>query len=91
MTKKLSNIELYNLKQLKANTTTYSQEDILQQADILYKMYETGEWRPFNYKCKHCTSIVKSVEKLIIHLETCKGLDDDYVPKTKRKKLKGFV
>ena len=81
---KPSNIELYNNSLSSAETNVVVDKDILQHADVLYKMYESGKWKAFNYKCRHCTSIVKSVEKLIIHLQTCKGLEDDYVPKPKK-------
>ena len=80
----LSNIELYNNRMITSKANAIVDKEILQHADVLYKMYETGEWKAFNYKCRHCTSIVKSVEKLIIHLQTCKGLEDDYVPKPKK-------
>ena len=65
-------------------TEAYDTDEIREHADITYKKYETGEWKAFNYKCKHCTATIKSVEKFVTHLTICKGLEADYVPGPKR-------
>ena len=72
-------------------TVAYDTDELREHADITYKKYETGKWQVFSYKCKHCTATIKLVEKFVTHLETCKGLEDDYVPKTKRKNPNGFI
>lgn len=94
--KNLSNIELYHLNkptvqadQLIVETVAYDTDELREHADITYKKYETGKWRVFSYKCKHCLAVNKTVEKFVTHLETCKGLDDDYVRKPKRPR--GFM
>ena len=98
MNKNLSNIELFHHKyldrtpiiptvsddQLIVETVEYDTDEIREHADITYKKYETGKWQVFSYKCKHCLAVNKTVEKFATHLETCKGLDDDYVRKPKR-------
>ena len=80
----LSNIEIYHNKVTVQETVAYDTDELREHADITYKKYETGKWKVFSYKCKHCLTVSKSVEKFVTHLETCKGLDDDYVRKPKR-------
>ena len=78
----LSNIELYH-----NNLTLSKIEDkaILEHANVLYKNYADLGWRPYHYKCKYCTKVTRNLEKFIEHLEVCPGLEDDYVPKPKRR------
>ena len=82
---------MYHNKSTVQETVAYDTDELREHADITYKKYETGKWQVFSYKCKHCTATIKLVEKFVTHLETCKGLEDDYVPKTKRKNPNGFI
>ena len=82
---------MYHNKSTVQETEAYDTDELREHADITYKKYETGKWQVFSYKCKHCTATIKSVEKFVTHLQTCKGLEDDYVPKTKRKNPNGFI
>ena len=87
----LSNIELFNSKYLDrtpiiltvpddaliVETVDYDMTEILAHADILYKKDRKG-FRPYHYKCKHCdTKTTRSIEQFVLHLEGCKGLEDD--------------
>ena len=91
MNKNLSNIELFHHKyldrtpiiptvpddQLIVETVEYDMAEILEHADVLYKKDRKG-FRPYHYKCKHCdTKTTRSIEQFVLHLEGCKGLDDD--------------
>ena len=82
---------MYHNQSTVQETVAYDTDELREHADITYKKYETGKWQVFSYKCKHCTATIKSVEKFVTHLQTCKGLEDDYVPKTKRKNPNGFI
>jgi len=69
-------------------TVAYDMADIIEHADILYKHYAGARangsasgyvsgWRPVSYKCKYCDKkATKSLDMFVLHLETCKGLDD---------------
>tara|TARA_R110000764_G_scaffold37749_2_gene83832 strand:- start:1 stop:315 length:315 start_codon:yes stop_codon:yes gene_type:complete len=103
--KNLSNIELFNNKYLDSKPTVQADplivETVLVDAEILehctvqYKYYmDKGAvkgWRVYNYRCNYCSNTVKGTSDFAKHIETCKGLEDDYVPKTRRKNIKGYV
>ena len=91
MNKNLSNIELFHHKyldrtpiiptvpddQLIVETVDYDMTEILAHADILYKKDRKG-FRPYHYKCKHCDAkTTRSIEQFVLHLDSCKGLEDD--------------
>ena len=90
MNKNLSNIELFHHKyldrtpiiptvpddQLIVETVDYDMTEILAHADILYKKDRKG-FRPYHYKCKHCDAkTTRSIEQFVLHLDSCKGLED---------------
>jgi len=89
----LSNIELFNNKYLDrtpimptvpddqaiVTTVVYDMAAILDHADVLYKK-EKGKkgFKPYHYKCKHCdTKVTRNIDQFVLHLDSCKGLDDD--------------
>ena len=86
----LSNIELHNAKMSSNSVQQMPDESILQHANVLYKHYSekgthTKGWHVYNYRCNYCTKALRSTEMLAKHLEVCPGLEDDYVPKPKRR------
>ena len=63
--------------QLIVETVDYDMTEILAHADILYKKDRKG-FRPYHYKCKHCDAkTTRSIEQFVLHLDSCKGLEDD--------------
>ena len=92
-TSNLSNIEQYHLNrranpdyyakptvpddQPIVETVEYDMAEILEHADVLYKLDKKG-FKPYHYKCKHCgTKVTRSLDMFINHLDICKALDDD--------------
>lgn len=66
-------------------------DEIREHCTVQYKFYvdkalprNAKGWRIYNLRCNYCNSTVRSANKLIDHLKTCKGLDDDYVKKPRR-------
>ena len=91
----LSNIELYN-NQLASKDSVDS--NLLEHCTVQYKYYIDKQldrsvqgWRVYNLRCNYCDKTVRSADAFTKHIETCKGLEDDYVPKSKRINPKGFV
>ena len=89
----MGNIELFNKRykdstldttvpddQVIVETVEYDMIAIMEHADVLYKKDKDKKgFRPYHYKCKHCdTKTTRSIEQFVLHLEGCKGLDDDW-------------
>jgi len=106
MPKQLSNIEKYHLDKDKPTVqadpliveTVEVPDEIREHCTIQYKYYVDKQlprnakgWRVYSLRCNYCNKAIRSVELFVKHIEVCKGLDDDYVPKPRRHLGNGFV